>query len=794
MAAIDIAIGLMVLFGWLAHVEPLTNVLPGLVATKPNFALSLVLLGIGLALSVLAPRSARAVFVRNSLAGLAFVIATATLAEWALGINLHIDELIAAERAGIGTPAPGRAPVQVDLAVLSASLGSILLGRSWWRIYPSQVLGFLASAVGGMVVLGYTYGAQEIVDLGSPNRVSLLAGPGLLAFGIGLIAANPRHLLVRQLSDPGVAGEVARRFIPTALLAVPIGAMLRLEGQQAGLYDTAMGVVLLAAYSAVLILLAGMWTGARLLRLDAERAAVTRDRDRFFELTRDLVMVSDFDGNILFLSPSWSTALGVPISEALYRSFFDFIHPEDQKATADTFAEIMAGPGSSGFQNRYRRADGSYFWVEWASRPDPSTRRVYGIARDVTDRRRAEEVLRGVSLYARGLIEASLDPLVTISPQGKVTDVNRATEDVTGRPREGLIGTDFADYFTEPELARAGYLQVLRDGLVRDYPLTIRHASGRLTDVLYNATVYRSQTGEVRGVFAAARDVTQVNRLLEERTRREVVLREQAEELRRSNSELEQFAYVASHDLQEPLRMVSGFVGLLEKRYAGQLDEDANQYIHFAVDGARRMQGLINDLLAFSRVGTRGAEPVPMNLNEVVSEALVNLRASIEEAGADIAVRELPVVAADRAQMIQLFQNLVGNAIKFRGKTPPQVRISAERQETGWRILVRDNGIGIPAGHLDEVFVIFRRLHTRDAYPGTGIGLAICKRIVERRGGQIGVESEPDKGSTFWFTVPDLDAGTDLAGGDGGAGDAGAGGGRKSPTPRPRKARPTSVS
>ncbi|MGB8592276.1 MAG: CHASE3 domain-containing protein, partial [Candidatus Acidiferrales bacterium] len=231
-------------------------------------------------------------------------------------------------------------------------------------------------------------------------------------------------------------------------------------------------------------------------------------------------------------------------------------------------------------------------------------------------------------------------------------------------------------------------------------------------------------------------------------------LDERAKDLARSNSELQQFAYVASHDLQEPLRMISSFTQLLAKRYKEKLDDDARDFINYAVDGATRMQTLISDLLSYSRVGTQG-KPLERTLcGEVFGRALQNLKVAIEESGTVITTGTLPAVLADPQQMCQLFQNLIANAIKFRGKDAPIVHVSAVRNGDDWKISVRDNGIGIAPEHADRIFVIFQRLHTRTEYPGTGIGLAVCKKIVERHGGRIWVESSFGMGSTFCFTVP----------------------------------------
>jgi signal transduction histidine kinase len=258
-----------------------------------------------------------------------------------------------------------------------------------------------------------------------------------------------------------------------------------------------------------------------------------------------------------------------------------------------------------------------------------------------------------------------------------------------------------------------------------------------------------SQRVEFMGEFSESFN-SMVSSLAEARDR----LNSHAEELARANAELQKFAYVASHDLQEPLRMISSYLQLLERRYKGKLDQDADDFIAFAVDGARRMQGLINDILQLSRLGTREKSLSAIDCEAILEQALTNLRASIEGTGAQVTHDPLPRITADPTQLVQLFQNLVGNAIKFRGQADPLIHVSAERNGAAWLFSVRDNGIGIDRQYFDRIFGIFQRLHGRGEYPGTGIGLAICRKIVEGHGGRIWVESEPGKGTTFYFTVP----------------------------------------
>jgi light-regulated signal transduction histidine kinase (bacteriophytochrome) len=299
-------------------------------------------------------------------------------------------------------------------------------------------------------------------------------------------------------------------------------------------------------------------------------------------------------------------------------------------------------------------------------------------------------------------------------------------------------------------------LKVLRsEGL--DIPMIL--VSGALGDVTAVECIRQGATDYVlKDGLARLPEV--VRRALREKHER--MLRHQVEndlarkvdELARSNADLEQFAYVASHDLQEPLRMVTAYTQLLGERYRGKLDENADKFIGYATEGAQRMQVLIQDLLAFSRVGRNEPSSKTVDCNAVLQEVVQTLATTIQESGATVSYAELPAVWADRTQVAQLFQNLIGNAIKFRGEKPPVVAVQAEPAGERWQFSVSDNGIGIASEHAENIFVVFQRLHARTEYPGNGIGLAICKKIVERYGGKIWMESQPGQGATFKFTLP----------------------------------------
>lgn len=351
------------------------------------------------------------------------------------------------------------------------------------------------------------------------------------------------------------------------------------------------------------------------------------------------------------------------------------------------------------------------------------------------------------SFYSK-LMSSALDAFICTDSMGIVLNCNQQTETVLGWTCSEFVHSSVQDLII-PRRFRELYAGTCRDVLAaqkgKRIELSVIHrdayefpAELTITPVSWNDGAY---------VTIFLRDVSERKEIEQNLTRK-------AEELARSNADLETFAYVASHDLQEPLRMVASYTQLLAKRYTNKLDSDANEFIAFAVDGAVRMQQLIQDLLSYSRLNTTKKIPHFVLAEAACKSAVQNLKDAISAADASICVHKLPAVLADPVQLTQLFQNLIGNAIKYRSDRPPKITVSAAGAESQWVFSIQDNGIGIEDKYFDRIFQMFQRLHTRNEYPGTGIGLAICRRIVERHGGKIWVESQCGHGSTFFFSFP----------------------------------------
>jgi len=469
------------------------------------------------------------------------------------------------------------------------------------------------------------------------------------------------------------------------------------------------------------------------------------------ESSPDAVVITDGDDRIILVNAMAERVFRCPRHEQLSHSFAENIQEEHREDYRQAHAACLVGPAEQTSRALFAmclRRDREVFPAELAMSALNTDQglMVFNAVRDVTQQQSAQQTMRLQS----AALESAANAIVITDRSGNIVWVNPAFSRLTGYEAAEVLGRStrvLRSGRQAPEFYAQMWETVL-SGKNWEGDIINRRKDGSEYFETMTITPVRDATGAVTHFIAIKQDVT-------ERRRVESMLAERARELARSNAELQQFAHVASHDLQEPLRMVASYVQLLAKRYRGKLDQNADEFINFAVGGATRMQELLNALLEYSRVHTKAQPFGDVPLETCLRDALANLRLAVHDTAAVVTHDPLPRVQGDRTQLTQLFQNLLANAIKFRGEAAPRVHVGAERVEGKWKISVTDNGIGVEPQYAHRIFVIFQRLHQPGRYPGTGVGLAICKKIVERHGGEIGMTAAPTRGSVFFFTLPD---------------------------------------
>jgi PAS domain S-box-containing protein len=562
------------------------------------------------------------------------------------------------------------------------------------------------------------------------------AGPGLLATALGMAAADLCFI------EP-----IGSFWIAKTTDAVSVGVFGSVGG--------ALSVLLGRVRAAVI---------AQTQRAEAAAAELGRAAEQR-RLALEAAELGAWDYRFEAGDVSWDDRCrdiwGVPQGNRIdYAGAIARIHPDDRAAVDEAMRQALAGVDGGAYHREFRVVwpDGSLHWVASHGRAtfegEGEQRRAVrfiGANRDITEEKRAAQALRESEERFRMLFQQAAVGINRLDPQERILEVNDKFCEILGYSREELLPLSLKD-FTHPEDLPRERVEIARllSREIPSYSIEKRclRKDGRVIWVRVTSSLPSGRDRPIEWRITVVEDITHDKQA-------EEALKRTAEELARSNQDLEQFAYVSSHDLQEPLRMVAGYLQLLSERYKGQIDAKADKYIAYAVDGASRMSTLIRDLLAYSRVSTRTEPMSPTSSQEALDFALKNLHSAIDESGAAVTHDRLPVVRADKTQLTQVFQNLVGNALKFRDPDrPPRVHVAVREDQGQWLFSVADNGIGFEQQYEEKMFVIFQRLHGRANYPGTGIGLAICRRIVERHGGRIWARGEPGQGSTFFFTLP----------------------------------------
>ncbi|KAF0244225.1 MAG: PAS/PAC sensor signal transduction histidine [Planctomycetota bacterium] len=595
------------------------------------------------------------------------------------------------------------------------------------------------------------------------------------------VAGRPIEMLGRQSGDSTVSSQVLWKRVHESGCWTSEFLCQRKNGSLANIEMTASTVV--EARGRPLCLIA-------VCRDVTDRKTIQEELDRFFALSVDMFCICGLDGVIRHLNPAFGQVTGWTATELKSKPFAAFVHADDRAAAELEFERLKEGRDTVLFELRLMCRDGSYRWTTWNVASLVSQGVLYAVGRDVTVKKQAAEALRQSEERFRLFISNITDyAIFALDPEGRVANWNAGAAGITGWQSQEVLGQHFSVFFTPEEVQAGKPVHVLEiaaaKGRYAEEGWRQRKDGSRYwSSVVLSAL--RDESGKLRGFTKVARDITErkladeaiqearanlegrvaertaqltaanegLRLEVEERRRVEAEVAQTAAELGRSNHELEEFAYVASHDLQEPLRVVGNFAKLLSERYRGRLDANADDFLGFMTDGVARMRQLISDLVDYSRSGTGELPREQVECEVALRQAVTNLRMQIGESGAEVTHGVLPTLKADFTQLVQVFQNLIGNAIKYRGPEAPRIQVHANRAGPHWELSVTDNGVGVSAEGAERIFSIFERLPGGGTTPGAGVGLALCKRIVERHGGTIRVVPATEKGSTFRFTLP----------------------------------------
>jgi PAS domain S-box-containing protein len=744
----SVAVGAAGLAGWTFHSAILKSWLPGQVTMRFNAAVGLVALG----LAVLGLSGARErehgciirIFARIC-ASVSLVVGLLTLLENLLGWNLGIDQLLYMVNPAeeIGGTRPGLLPTvtSASLAFLGCSL-LILNWRTRRGGWPAQWLASFAAAISSFAALDFVL-KQKV----SHTHVALPAAICFMALSLAVIGSRADWAVGGLLASSGMAGKLLRRSVPIGLLALLVLGRILSTALLTEVHFNWLQVVSLGVLCCTILVAFIVWMTLTFERSQSEQG---QRLAAIVECSEDAIFSKDLNGIITTWNKSAERLYGYSEEEAVGKHINLIVPRELHEEARLLLREVAQGKVAKRHETVRVKKDGSRIYISLVLSPvRDGAGNIIGasvIGHDITEAKNAKAALEESEEKLRLFIEHAPAALAMFDHDMRYLEASSRWKTERGLEGRDVRGLLHYEAFPWAKRWQESHRRALSGEVVRDENAMLQGADGTERWIRWEIRPWHAK-GEIGGIIILTEDIT-VRKQAEEAAER------YTRELKRSNEELEQFAYIASHDLQEPLRMVASYSELLAERYHGKLDANADKYIGYAVDGAHRMQRLIRDLLAYSRVSSQARPLQATDASAVLNLVIATMKAPIQSSGAEVICRSLPNVMADEGQLAQVFQNLIGNALKFHSDAPPRIEIGACGSGDVWQFIVADNGIGIAKENAGRIFQMFQRLHTREEYEGSGIGLAIARRIVERHGGRIWFDSTPGQGTTFYFTLP----------------------------------------
>jgi PAS domain S-box-containing protein len=771
---LSIITGILVITGWFTGNENLKSVITGLPTMKFNTAICFILSAT--ALFLLTKKTKKNQFAITCISIIVILIAAITFTQAVFNYNTGLDELLIKDvvAKAANDLFPGRMATTTTCCFMLCAFAFITISSGKKKLQLSAQYALHAiTIIAFIAIIGYLFNVSEFHRLSFLTSMAL--NTSVLFFLISIAASLINYSLgvTGMFTGKSVGSIVARKLFPLTALVIIILGYLRLQLHWHNLVTEDFGIALFATSFLLVSLVVTSLTSKYLNAIEEKRSRAEEELKILAKTESEqklLLALASLGDNVwehdfitqktIFTNTNQNLAAfrndGIQNIEQLW---WNSSLTEDWYLLEENDRKYKAGIiDRHALEYRLIHKDGTIKWVldrgiviEKDSTGKPL--KIIGTHTDITDRKNAEADLSKMQKQFQSFMEhipamAWIVDKESVYQFANTNYLNTFYKDAELVENQQLVGKSFYELFPHEiaeEYKRNNDIVFATNKILETIEPSVNKDGSNITLKVFKFPLQISDAVTLLGGIAI--DITELIKAEEN-------LKVLNEQLTTSNKELEQFAYIASHDLQEPLRMVSSFMQLLNKKYKPQLDETAKQYIDFAVDGAERMKALIIDLLSFSRIGIEKQINDTVNLNIIIDEVKLNLAASITESNAKIKAGTFPVIQANKIQMLQLFQNLISNAIKYRSERTPEIEIGYNEESTHYIFYVKDNGIGIDSNYFDKIFIIFQRLHNKTAYPGTGVGLSICKKIVEKHGGKFTVESEPGAGSIFNFSIP----------------------------------------